>query len=98
VTLLKGLNLSLPRTESHQSLLGSTGRYNATVGARGGQLEDGADCPCELVITTPWGAAVNLCAILAAHMIQETARHIGHADIIREAIDGTAGQRRAGVR
>jgi hypothetical protein len=31
-------------------------------------------------------------------MIQETARHIGHADIIREAIDGTAGQRRAGVR
>jgi uncharacterized damage-inducible protein DinB len=40
------------------------------------------------VVTTPWGAKVNLRAILV-HMIQETARHNGHADIIREAIDGT---------
>ena len=43
------------------------------------------------VVTTPWGPPVNLRAILA-HMIQETARHNGHADIIREAIDGTTGQ------
>jgi len=43
------------------------------------------------VVTTPWGAQVNLRAILA-HMVQETARHNGHADIIREAIDGTTGQ------
>jgi uncharacterized damage-inducible protein DinB len=43
------------------------------------------------VVTTPWGAQVNLRAILA-HMIQETARHNGHADVIREAIDGTTGQ------
>ncbi len=41
--------------------------------------------------TTPWGARVNLRAILL-HMIQETARHNGHADIIRESIDGTTGQ------
>ncbi|MEQ7129332.1 DinB family protein [Actinopolymorpha sp. B11F2] len=45
------------------------------------------------VVTTPWGAPVNLRAILA-HMIQETARHNGHADIIREAIDGATGQSR----
>ena len=25
------------------------------------------------------------------HMIEETARHAGHADIIRETIDGTTG-------
>ena len=25
------------------------------------------------------------------HMIEETARHAGHADILRELIDGTAG-------
>jgi uncharacterized damage-inducible protein DinB len=43
------------------------------------------------VVTTPWGAQVNLRAILA-HMIQETARHNGHADILREGIDGTTGQ------
>jgi hypothetical protein len=33
----------------------------------------------------------KLRAILV-HMIQETARHNGHADIIREAIDGATGQ------
>jgi len=30
---------------------------------------------------------------LLVHTIQETARHAGHADIIREAIDGAAGLR-----
>lgn len=63
------------------------GRYLATseraraVVAAGG-LDD--------VVTTPSGAEVNLRAILI-HMVQETARHNGHADIIREAIDGTTG-------
>jgi hypothetical protein len=33
---------------------------------------------------------------LVVHLIQETARHAGHADIIRESIDGTTGER-AGV-
>ena len=42
------------------------------------------------VVTTPWGAEVNLRAILV-HMVQETARHNGHADLMREAIDGTTG-------
>ena len=56
-------------------------RARETVAA--GSLDD--------IVITPWGAPVNLRAILA-HMIQETARHNGHADIIREAIDGTTGQ------
>jgi hypothetical protein len=29
---------------------------------------------------------------VAVHMIEETARHAGHADIIRETIDGTRGR------
>lgn len=29
---------------------------------------------------------------ILAHMIEETARHCGHADIIREAIDGVTGE------
>lgn len=37
-----------------------------------------------------WGAEVNLRAILL-HMVQETARHNGHADILRETINGTTG-------
>lgn len=50
-----------------------------------------ADAKLGRVVTTPWGAEVNLRAILL-HMIQETAQHNGHADIIRESIDGTTGQ------
>jgi uncharacterized damage-inducible protein DinB len=30
------------------------------------------------------------------HMIAETQRHAGHADIVRELVDGAVGQRRAG--
>jgi uncharacterized damage-inducible protein DinB len=48
----------------------------------GGRLDD--------VVATPSGAQANLRAILL-HMIQETARHNGHADIIREALDGVTG-------
>ena len=29
---------------------------------------------------------------ILAHMIEETARHCGHADLIREAIDGLVGE------
>lgn len=36
------------------------------------------------------GAATNLRWILV-HMIEEYARHCGHADLLREAIDGTVG-------
>ncbi|WP_408635682.1 mycothiol transferase [Phytohabitans suffuscus] len=28
------------------------------------------------------------------HMIEETARHTGHMDILREAVDGTTGDHR----
>lgn len=42
----------------------------------------------------PWwgpdGGHTNLQRLLV-HMIAETARHVGHADIVREAIDGSAG-------
>ena len=34
---------------------------------------------------------VNLRWILA-HLLQETARHAGHADILRELIDGATGR------
>lgn len=33
---------------------------------------------------------------ILVHMIAETARHAGHADIIRELIDGRAGVRAGG--
>ena len=42
-------------------------------------------------IGTAWpGEPVTLCWVLI-HMIEETARHAGHVDIVRELIDGATG-------
>ncbi|WP_328873577.1 DinB family protein [Streptomyces sp. NBC_00287] len=41
------------------------------------------------------GEAVSLRWVLV-HMIEETARHAGHMDIVRELIDGAMGDRRPG--
>ena len=55
---------------------------------RARELIDGGDL--DAVVRLPGGASVNLRAIVL-HMIQETARHDGHADIMREELDGTTG-------
>jgi hypothetical protein len=51
--------------------------------------------PLEAEGRVPWWpaerAGVTLHLILV-HMIAETARHAGHADIVRELIDGSAGR------
>jgi len=43
----------------------------------------------------PWPEAgdppVNLRWVLA-HLLEETARHAGHADILRELLDGSVGR------
>jgi uncharacterized damage-inducible protein DinB len=45
---------------------------------------------------TAWfGDAVSLRWVLI-HMVEETARHAGHVDILRELIDGMAGDHRPG--
>jgi hypothetical protein len=47
----------------------------------------------KLVDPHPLQDGVNLRWALF-HMIEETARHVGHADLIRESIDGAVGQNR----
>jgi uncharacterized damage-inducible protein DinB len=53
-----------------------------------------ADLPLDAVGTVPWWprerSEVSLHRILV-HVIADTARHAGHADILREGIDGAAG-------
>jgi hypothetical protein len=55
-----------------------------------------ARLPLDAPGTVPWWpperAGTTLHTVLV-HMIAETDRHAGHADIIRELIDGTAGAR-----
>lgn len=41
--------------------------------------------------TTPKGQPVNLRWVLI-HMIEETGRHAGHLDLLRELLDGTTGE------
>lgn len=52
--------------------------------------ELGLDAPA----TVPWWSEANRSTSLrrlAVHIIAETARHLGHVDILREQIDGKAG-------
>jgi hypothetical protein len=39
----------------------------------------------------PWRGPVSLRWVLV-HMVEEYARHNGHADLLRQAIDGAVGQ------
>ena len=56
-----------------------------------------ADLPLDAIGRVPWWPdhrnQVTLHEILV-HMIAETNRHAGHADIVRELIDGAAGMRK----
>lgn len=56
--------------------------------ARSRAIVDAADLNDDARL--PPGEPTTLRGILV-HMIQETARHLGHADIIRETIDGATG-------
>jgi uncharacterized damage-inducible protein DinB len=52
--------------------------------------------PLDAIGRVPWwegeGASVTLHRVLV-HVISETSRHAGHADIVRELVDGSAGLR-----
>lgn len=66
-------------------------RYRETV-RRANKLLDG--CPelaAPLPRTRPGKSAPSVRWALV-HMIEETGRHAGHADILRELIDGTTGR------
>ena len=52
-----------------------------------------AELPLDATVTVPWwgeDGTVTLGRIMV-HMTAETQRHAGHADIVRELIDGTVG-------
>jgi uncharacterized damage-inducible protein DinB len=44
----------------------------------------------DVVGTKPWGGPISLRELLV-HMVEEYARHNGHADLLRERIDGRIG-------
>lgn len=53
-----------------------------------------ASLPLDTVGRVPWGTRSELpLRRVLIHMIAETQRHAGHADVVRELVDGTTGQR-----
>ena len=60
------------------------------LGAREAGIRDARPGPSGQIPTSPY-AEVTLGEMLV-HMVDETARHAGHMDIVRESIDGAVGR------
>jgi uncharacterized damage-inducible protein DinB len=82
-------DLRIRPDETTEEVLAFYGRARAAGDRAIGELE------VEDTGTAWFGEAVTLRWVLI-HMVEETARHAGHADIIRELIDGMAGDHRPG--
>lgn len=54
-------------------------------GSRSGSMDD-------LSVSTRIGGKPYTLRWLMMHLVEETARHAGHADLLREAIDGAVGE------
>lgn len=66
-------------------------RYRATVTRANEVLDACSDLGARVPGRPPTSTGPNLRWALV-HMIEETGRHAGHADILREQIDGTTGR------
>jgi hypothetical protein len=65
---------------------------DACARSRAAVVEVAGDLQSASAVSDPrTGATISLRWILL-HMIEETARHNGHADLLREAIDGSVGE------
>lgn len=93
-----------PGAEANADMWAPADESRATVLELHRQAREHADAtiealPLDAVGRVPWWpperAEVTLHRILV-HMIAETHRHAGHADVVRELIDGSAGRRSAG--
>ncbi|MGB3304779.1 MAG: DinB family protein [Thermomicrobiales bacterium] len=78
------------RIEPHETTAEIIAGYSAEVAAANALLDEiGMDEPVHAARAEDTGMTVRWVVL---HMIEETARHNGHADLIREAIDGQTGQ------
>jgi Protein of unknown function (DUF664) len=75
--------------ETTENVLAFYGRARAAADEAIGELE------LEATGTAWFGDTVSMRWVLI-HMIEETARHAGHVDIVRELIDGMVGDHRPG--
>jgi hypothetical protein len=78
------------RVEPHDTTAGIVAYYNRARVAADRVIEE---LDVEALGTAWFGDAVSMRWVLI-HMIEETARHAGHMDIIRELLDGATGDHR----
>jgi uncharacterized damage-inducible protein DinB len=76
------------RLDSHETVASLTAFYHGECQRSREMVAANPDL--EHVVPASRGRMVSLRWILV-HMIEETARHAGHADIIREMVDGAVG-------
>lgn len=90
--VLDGVVGQTPMHQAHPGLATVGGQRDLHLGRAGGYgaIRLTADMSLDAPCTWPPLAHRNLRWVLL-HMIEETARHAGHADIIREALVGTRG-------
>jgi uncharacterized damage-inducible protein DinB len=77
---------ALGRDDTVESILG----FYRDEAERARQIADGSSLKTLSARTTRIGERVSLRGILV-HMLEETARHAGHMDVMRESIDGQTG-------
>jgi uncharacterized damage-inducible protein DinB len=79
--------MSVPAERSAEDVLSD---YRAAIAASDAAIQAAGDPEAHLAVLVD-GERLTLRWLLA-HMTTETARHAGHADILREQIDGTTGR------
>lgn len=80
--------MSAPTNLTHEQVI--TGYRKAC--ARSNEIVEACpDLATRAAIPNPGEDKRDALRVILGHMIEETARHAGHADILREQIDGTTG-------
>ncbi len=72
--------------------VGSVLRLYRRVGERTAEIVAAHPDLDELGVIAPFGPPLRSLRWTLAHLVEETARHAGHADIVRELIDGATGR------
>ena len=88
-----GLEVDFPSEQvgGDESAADVVAQYRATV-ARSNELVAGADSLEQRCARKGSGPEAMTLRWVLVHMVEETGRHAGHADIVRELIDGTTGR------
>jgi uncharacterized damage-inducible protein DinB len=88
-TEVAGLGMKVGQDESAAQIVGA---YRAAAARANEAIEAAPDLSARAVRGTTRTPEPHTLRWILVHMIEETARHAGHADILREQLDGSTGR------